>query len=390
MPLPTALEPTFEDSLRYVLDNPGSLVRPKLVFQMATAYGMDPVPARELAIALEYFHTASLLFDDLPCMDNAEERRGVLCTHLVFGEESAILTALALINRAYALTWRSVAGCPQGRQMHALELVENCLGVGGLLNGQSFDLHYAALPRTLETTERIARGKTVSLIRLTLGLPAMLGDATARELQQIERIALFWGLGYQIVDDLKDVLQTVEQTGKTAARDAMLDRPNIAAAIGVKGAVRRLTRFIDLGDRVLQHLLAIKPGLEFLERLRGELQEELARVTPRFVRACGGSAAVIFLKLILTNLRRHRIRSSISVAGIAFSVAAMLTVVTILQGAIGMFSSILSNDSSYRIRTGCLRSLLQQCFRGRGGSDLRLVDCGTREPRCCSGRLERR
>lgn len=54
---------------------------------------------------------------------------------------------------------------------------------------------------------------------------------------------------------------------------------------------------------------------------------------------------MIFFKLILTNLRRHRIRSSISIAGIAFSVAAMLTVVTILQGAIGMFSGILSSDS---------------------------------------------
>jgi putative ABC transport system permease protein len=54
---------------------------------------------------------------------------------------------------------------------------------------------------------------------------------------------------------------------------------------------------------------------------------------------------LIFLKLIVTNLRRHRIRSLISVAGIAFSVAAMLTVVTILQGAIGMFSGILSSDS---------------------------------------------
>jgi putative ABC transport system permease protein len=54
---------------------------------------------------------------------------------------------------------------------------------------------------------------------------------------------------------------------------------------------------------------------------------------------------MIFFKLILTNLRRHRIRSFISIAGIAFSVAAMLIVVTILQGAIGMFSGILSNDS---------------------------------------------
>lgn len=54
---------------------------------------------------------------------------------------------------------------------------------------------------------------------------------------------------------------------------------------------------------------------------------------------------MIFLKLILTNLQRHRIRSFISIAGITFSVAAMLTVVTILQGAVGMFSNILSNDS---------------------------------------------
>jgi len=54
---------------------------------------------------------------------------------------------------------------------------------------------------------------------------------------------------------------------------------------------------------------------------------------------------MIFFKLIMTNLLRHRIRSLISIAGIAFSVAAMLTIVTVLQGAVGMFSGILSNDS---------------------------------------------
>jgi len=56
---------------------------------------------------------------------------------------------------------------------------------------------------------------------------------------------------------------------------------------------------------------------------------------------------MLFLKLIITNLRRHRVRSLIGIAGIAFSVAAMLTVVTILQGAIGMFERILSNDSEF-------------------------------------------
>ena len=279
LPLPAILDPDFEDALRHVLDNPGSLVRPRLVFQMATAHGLNRTHAQKLAVALEYFHTASLLFDDLPCMDNALERRGVPCTHLVYGEEGAILTALALVNRAYALTWCAVSGCPQVRQFQAMAFIEHCLGVGGLLNGQSFDLHYSTLPRTLDTTERIARGKTVSLIRLTLVLPAMLGGASARDLQQIERISLFWGLGYQIVDDLKDVLQNEAQSGKTAARDVLLGRPNIADVIGIRGAMRRLIRFIDLGDRALRSLMVSRPELDFLERLRGELQQELARVT---------------------------------------------------------------------------------------------------------------
>jgi geranylgeranyl pyrophosphate synthase len=278
LPLPATLEPNLGDALLHVLDNPGSLVRPRLVFQTATAFGLEPIHAEELAVALEYFHTASLLFDDLPCMDNALERRGAPCAHLIYGEDGAILAALALINRAYALTWGAVADCSQPRRHQALIFIEHCLGVHGVLNGQSLDLHYSVLPHTRETTERIAKGKTVSLIRLTLALPAMLGDASGRELQQIERIALFWGLAYQIVDDLKDVLQNASQSGKTPTRDSLLGHPNVAGVIGVPGAVERLTRLIDLGDRILRRLLSSRPELDFLARLRGELQEELARV----------------------------------------------------------------------------------------------------------------
>jgi geranylgeranyl diphosphate synthase type II len=278
MPLPAALDPHFEEALRHVLDNPGSLVRPRMVFQVATAYGLDAAAAKDLAIALEYFHTASLLFDDLPCMDNASERRGVPCVHLAFGETGAILAALALINRAYALIWRAVSGSSPHVQSRALAYIEQCLGLEGLLNGQSLDLHYATLPHNRETTEKIARGKTVSLIRLTLVLPAMLGGASAREIQLLERIALYWGLGYQMVDDLKDVLGSAAEAGKTVARDMLLDRPNVASAMGVSGAVERLTRFIHMGDRTLHRLLKSRLGLSFLGRLRSDLEKELVRV----------------------------------------------------------------------------------------------------------------
>ncbi|MFZ1085125.1 MAG: polyprenyl synthetase family protein [Terracidiphilus sp.] len=278
LPLPSAIDPQFEEALRHVLDNPGSLVRPRMVLLVAAAYGLDTVAARDLATALEYFHTASLVFDDLPCMDNAMERRGVPCVHFEFGEAAAILSALALINRAYALSWRAVAAARRECQSRATAYMEQLLGVHGLLNGQSLDLHYAVLPHTRETTEKIARGKTVSLIRLTLVLPAMLGGASERELQLLERISLYWGLAYQMVDDLKDVLDSKAKAGKTVARDLLLDRPNSASAMGIPEAVKRLTRFIDLGDRTLTRLLQARLGLSFLEKLRSSLEEELVRV----------------------------------------------------------------------------------------------------------------
>jgi geranylgeranyl pyrophosphate synthase len=255
------------------------MIRPRMVLRVGGAYDLGTDAAYDVAVALEYFHTASLIFDDLPCMDNALERRGAPCVHVEFGEATAILSALALINRAYALIWRAVADCPKGAQHHVTTYIEKRLGVEGLLNGQSLDLHYSALPHTRETTERIARGKTVSLIRLTLVVPAMLGGAPPREIQLLERIAVCWGLGYQIIDDLKDVLQTAYETGKTAARDELLDRPNIASAIGICGTVERLERLMRIGDLTLHRLLAYRPSLSFLSKLRSDLEGELRRVT---------------------------------------------------------------------------------------------------------------
>jgi len=281
LPLSAGIEPHLRDTLKHVLRNPGNLVRPQIVFQMAMAYGMPDVHAIELAIALEYFHTASLLFDDLPCMDHAIERRGTRCAHLAYGEAGAILAALALINRAYALTWQASSDCTQDRQSSGLAYAEKHLGVDGLLNGQSLDLQYSKLPHDRQTTERIAVGKTVSLIRLAFVLPALLGGASASELRLLDRIAMYWGLSYQILDDLKDVLQGVAETGKTGSRDISLDRPNIAIAIGVPNSVARLTRLIHLGDRSLRRLLKLAPSVFFLGKLRSDLQEEADRITER-------------------------------------------------------------------------------------------------------------
>lgn len=279
MPLPATLEPHLKEALGRVLSNPGSLIRPQIVLNIGLGYQLDEAAAMDLAIGLEYFHTASLLFDDLPSMDDAQERRGTPCVHVDFGDAGAILAALALVNRGYALTWRAVGQSARELQPDALAYVERHLGVEGLLNGQSMDLHYAALPHDRRTTQEAAIGKTVSLIRLTLVLPAILGGASKFEIQLLERIALFWGLSYQVADDLKDVLQSSSESGKTSSRDLSLGHPNTAIDLGVEGATERLTRLISLGDRMLDRLLVTRPSVDFLKKLRDELGVEAIRLT---------------------------------------------------------------------------------------------------------------
>jgi geranylgeranyl pyrophosphate synthase len=265
-----------------VLSNPGSLIRPEIIYEICLAYSLPEARAQDLAIAVEYFHTASLLIDDLPCMDDATERRGNKCVHVEYGDAGAILTALAFVNRAYALIWRAVSDSKPETQRLALSYVEERLGVAGLLNGQSMDLHYGTLPHTLETAQKVALGKTVSLIRLTLVLPALLGGATSTELHLLERLALCWGLSYQTIDDVKDMVQTPAQSGKTVSRDWSLDRPNVALILGLDGAIERLQRLMQLGDRILDRLILLRPGVMFLEDLRAEQGDDVANLIREF------------------------------------------------------------------------------------------------------------
>ncbi len=290
MPLSATLEPHLKEALRRILNNPGSLIRPEIVLEVALGYGLSEELATDMAIGLEYFHTASLLFDDLPAMDDATERRGSPCIHVAFGDAGAILAALALVNRAYALTWRAVAAGSRDRQRRALDYVECNLGVDGLLNGQSMDLHYDSLPHDHRTNERTAIGKTVSLIRLTLVLPALLGNATEQELQLLERVALFWGLSYQIVDDLKDLLQDSNESGKTPSRDLALGRPNLALTLGIERAADRLQRLMGLGDRTLTRLIMLRPGVNFLRHIRAELGDEASKLIQNVCAPAWGGA----------------------------------------------------------------------------------------------------
>lgn len=275
LPVTPGIEQHLAGALAETLQNRGNMIRAELAYRVSRSFEQPEERSEQLAIAIEYFHTASLLFDDLPSMDNAAERRGAPCVHHVYGEGAAILAALAFINRAYALTWKAVAGLAPDIQQQSLSYLECNLGLAGLLNGQSQDLHFAALPRASQTPHQVALGKTVSLIRLSLVLPALVSGGPRAEIRRLECLALYWGLGYQTLDDLKDVLFPAGESGKTGARDAQLNRPNQALFYGVTEAFERANRLMRLGSGVIARLTRGRAALAFLLEAQQRFEREM-------------------------------------------------------------------------------------------------------------------
>ncbi|MDB4384798.1 polyprenyl synthetase family protein [Opitutaceae bacterium] len=249
-----------ETHLARVLDqavgNPGKLIRARLVDAAATTHGMDRDGALQLACAVEYFHLASLLLDDLPCMDDAQMRRGMKCPHRVHGEAPTILSALALINRAYALVGFALAGEAPQIRLAAMGCLDACLGVPGLVGGQARDLAFSESDRSAREVGRIAAAKTGALFWLAIYFPALLAEPDAEEGRCLKALCLYWGLAFQAMDDLGDlaVAPTGEYQGKTAGRDRAMIRPNLALAIGEAATKRRLLRLRDQADGVLTKL----------------------------------------------------------------------------------------------------------------------------------------
>jgi len=269
------MEPRLAAALGDILARPGSMLRATTSYLVGMELGMAEEAARALACGIEYLHTASLIFDDLPAMDDARTRRGAACVHVVHGEATAMLAALALINRGYAMLWQCLRDADGHRQERAGRWVDERLGCAGVIGGQAFDLRGWRSGQSAAEVSEVAARKTGELLRLTLVLPAIIGHASPRELRLLDRLALLRGLAYQAADDLKDVYAHPTDPGKTGGRDAELGRPNLVAAEGVEATLQRFHRLQAMGDRVVTALPGSPERWGMLNLLRVPLPQGL-------------------------------------------------------------------------------------------------------------------
>lgn len=279
------VEPRLAAALGDILARPGSMVRAVTAYQIGVGMGAPEESARAVACGIEYLHTASLVFDDLPAMDDARTRRGAPCPHVAHGEAVAMLAALALINRGYALIWQGIRRTSSSRRERAGDWLDARLGTRGVIGGQAFDLQGWRGEQSPAEVSEVAARKTGDLLRLTLVLPALIGHGTEREIQLLDRIGLLRGLAYQAADDLKDVICTQGETGKTGGRDHEMGRPNLILAEGFQAALRRFKRLRHMGDRALSALPGAPERWGMLAPLRVTLPTNAGMVPLEAVRA---------------------------------------------------------------------------------------------------------
>ncbi|HEX2252373.1 MAG TPA: polyprenyl synthetase family protein [Thermoanaerobaculia bacterium] len=241
-------------AMLYALTSPGKRLRPALALAVAEMFGGGGAAVVDLACAVEMVHACSLIFDDLPAMDDAALRRGRPTVHRRFGEATAQLAGLGLLNRAYAVTADAVHRLRLTRYTgeDLIHHLAAAVGSDGLIGGQALDLESGPADVDLELLEYIHSHKTGALFIAAGELGAMAADARRRHLVTITRFAKNLGLAFQISDDLIDATASEAEAGKDVRQDT--GKATFVTLLGVDGAQALADELLDFAVRTLEPL----------------------------------------------------------------------------------------------------------------------------------------
>jgi geranylgeranyl diphosphate synthase type II len=223
------------DAMRYSLLAGGKRIRPVLALATADAVDMPRPNLLPLAGAIELIHTYSLIHDDLPAMDDDDVRRGRPTCHKAFGEDVAILAGDALYAEGFKLLLSEQRGEAADLLAAALKLA-GATGVDGMVGGQYIDVSGTAPdgPDGLRQLHELKTGRLIAAsVECALLIAGNLGPDT---INAFGAFASELGVLFQIVDDILDVIGSVETLGKPQGTDERLGKRTYVTEFGLDGA----------------------------------------------------------------------------------------------------------------------------------------------------------
>lgn len=191
------------ESMEYSLNNGGKRFRPSLCLHTADALDIPHERVLPYAAAIELIHTYSLIHDDLPCMDNDDERRGQPTNHKRYGEPLALLAGDGLLTEAFTLIAENYSSTP-AVGLALVKALSRAAGSSGMVGGQSMDMGLGQSLDSLEALLLVHKGKTAALIAAaTEGAGIIAGLETSR-VECLRYIGRRLGEAFQIKDDILD------------------------------------------------------------------------------------------------------------------------------------------------------------------------------------------
>lgn len=235
------LPDSLDAAVRYALLGGGKRLRPVLSWYASLASGGEGDDALAGAAAVELIHAFSLVHDDLPAMDNDDLRRGRPTLHIHAGEAMAILAGDAMLTMAFDVVVRDPG---LGDSARVATIRELSAGTTGMIAGQVYDT-LGGLDDGLGDLARLAaihQSKTGALLRAACRVGVVAAAGSEKALADISTYADATGLMFQIVDDLLDVEQTAEHTGKRTGKDEQAGKLTYPAVLGVEASWKEVNR----------------------------------------------------------------------------------------------------------------------------------------------------
>ncbi len=265
----------LNNAMRYSLTAGGKRLRPSMLLAAADMLNVSREEALIPACALEMIHTYSLIHDDLPGMDNDTMRRGRPTNHVVFGEGQAILAGDGLLSLAFELMLENAMAHPENavNQNAAIYEIAHGAGAYGMVGGQCMDLYCEKENiRDEQMLAYIHENKTARMLISPLRAAGRLAGFApdSEEMYALTGYGINFGLLFQVVDDILDVVGDQALVGKTLGKDAESGKLTFVTLYGLEGAKQKAA---ELREKAKQHISFFGERAEFFDTLLSEMAD---------------------------------------------------------------------------------------------------------------------
>ncbi len=248
---------------RHAVLSGGKRLRPVLCVVAHRACGGGTGPAvYDLGAAIELIHAYSLMHDDLPCMDDADLRRGQPTPHTLFGEEATARAGAALIPAAslWALRASDALGADDAVSRRIVRELNRAAGAGGMVGGQALDLLGEGQRLDPNELDRLHRMKTGALLTASLVIGGLAAGASDTTITGLENFGRGIGLAFQVTDDILDATEVAADLGKHPS-DGSLDKSTYVSSYGLEEAMKRARRHAEEAAQALRGAGVDAPAL---------------------------------------------------------------------------------------------------------------------------------